>query len=152
MKKIILLSSLIFLSCNQKNDELHSEISILKRKNDSLKSIIDTLNTKFIFDGIKNRFIASEKNTNKLGTEYHGEFVIVAYNRNDKVKFTTKVAKNEYDFINPETLKRDFGGFPFKMKLENKENLIYVRVKTNNKYGRNYYLDRMTFVDKKLAN
>lgn len=152
MKKAILLLSLIFLSCSQKNDKLYNEISILKRKNDSLKSIIDTLNTKFIFDDIKNRFITSEKNTNKLGTEYEGEFVIVAYNRNDKVEFTTKLDKNGIDFQKPETLKRKFGGFQFKMKLENKENPIFIRVKTQNKYGRNYYLDNVTFADKKKAN
>ncbi len=152
MRKILLLLILTFLSCNQKNDELKNEISLLKRKNDSLKNIIDTLNTKFIFDDIKNRFIASEKNTNKLGTEYEGEFVIVGYNRNDKVEFTTKLGKNGIDFEKPETLKRKFGGFQFKTKLENKENPIFIRVKTHNKYGRNYFLDGMTFADKKKAN
>jgi hypothetical protein len=152
MKKLILLFALTILSCNQKNNEQNVEISILKRKNDSLKSIINTLNTKFIFDNIKHRFIASEKNSDKLGSEYEGEFVIVGYNRNDKVEFTTKLGKNGIDFEKPETLKRKFGGFQFKTRLNNQENYIFIRVKTNNKYGRNYYLDGVTFADKKKAN
>lgn len=152
MKRVILFLSLIFLSCGQQNDELHNEISNLKRKNDSLKSIIDTLNTKFIFDDVKTRFISSENNTNALGTEFEGEFVIVAYNRNDTVEFTTTLDKNGIGFQDPETLKRKFGGFQFKMALENKENPIFIRIKTQNKYGRNYFLDNVTFSDKRKAN
>ena len=151
MKIILLLLTFIFLSCNSKIDNSEIKIIELQKRNDSLKSIIDTLNSKFIFDDIKVRFIASEKNINKLNSDYSGEFVIVAYNREDKIKFATELEVNKVDFKNTEFLKRDFGGYPFKLKLKNKENDIFVQIVSGNKYGKNHTFDGITFADKKVV-
>jgi hypothetical protein len=151
MKKTLLLLTIVFLSCNSKIDNSEIKIVELQKRNDSLKSIIDTLNSKFIFDDIKVRFIANENNNNKLNSDYNGEFVIVAYNHKDKIKFATELEANKADFKNPEILKRDFGGYPFKLKLKNQENDIFVQIVSGNKYGKNYTFDGITFADKKTV-
>lgn len=149
MKKILLFLIFTLVSCNSQNNDSELQISRLQRKNDSLKSIIDTLNSKFIFDDIKVRFIANEKNSNKLNSEYEGEFVIVAYNRNDQIKFATELEENKVDFKNPKILKRDFGSYPFKLNLKNQENDVFVEIISGNKYGKNNVFDGITFADKK---
>jgi len=151
MKKTLLLLSFVILSCNSVNNESELKIVKLQKKNDSLKSIIDTLNSKFIFDDIKVRFIASEKNSNKLNSDYISEFVIVAYNRKDKIKFATELEPNKVDSKNPETLKRHFGGYPFKLKLKNQENDIFMEIVSGKEYGKNHVFNGITFADKKTV-
>jgi hypothetical protein len=147
MKRALLILIISFVSCNNRNNDSNLKISKLERKNDSLKSVIDTLNSKYIFDDIKVRFISNEKNSNKLNSDYSGEFVIVAYNRKDKIKFATEQEENKADLKNPEILKRDFGGYPFKLELKNQENDIFVQIVSGNKYGKNHGFDGITFAD-----
>lgn len=152
MKKIIfLVLTFAIISCNSEQKVSKLKLTKLQRENDSLKSIIDTLNSKYIFDNIKVRFIADEKNSNKLNSEYKGEFVIVAYSREDKIEFATELEENKVDFKNPETLKLDFGGYPFKMKLKNQENDVFVKIVSNNKYGKTHSFNGITFADKKFV-
>ena len=69
MKKILfLILTFAIISCNSEQNDSELKLTNLQRENDSLKSIIDTLNTKYIFDNIKVRFIADEKNSNKLNS------------------------------------------------------------------------------------
>ena len=152
MKKIILfIFSLTAISCNRNNEELNSEINQLKKINDSLINITNSLKDKFVFDEAIVKIIPSEKNTNKIGSEYNGDFVVIGYNKNAQVEFSTKLdRKNGIEFINPEILKRDSDGYHFKMRLTEKENDIHFRVNLKSKFGRNF--DGLTISDKKIAN
>lgn len=152
MKNILLLIlTFAIISCNSEQNDSKLKLTNLQRENDSLKSIIDTLNSKYIFDNIKVRFIADEKNSNKLNSEYNGEFVIVAYSREDKIEFATELEENKVDFKNPETLKLDFGGYPFKMKLKNQENDVFAKIISDNKYGKTHSFNGIIFSDKKFV-
>jgi hypothetical protein len=151
MKRIILvILTLMLFSCNNNNEELNLEISRLKKANDSLSKITNSLKDKFVFDEARVKIIPSENNTNKIGSEYNGVFVVVAYNKNDNVEFSTEFDKgNGFDLANPEILKRDFDGYHFKMKLKEKENDIHFRVNIKSKIGRNF--NGLTISDKKIA-
>lgn len=152
MKKILfLILTFAIVSCNSEQKDSELKLTKLQRENDSLKSIIDTLNSKYIFDNIKVRFIGDEKNSNKLNSEYNGEFVIVAYSSEDKIQFATELEENKVDFKNPETLKVDFGGYPFKMRLKNKENDVFAKIVSDNKYGKTYSFNGIIFADKKFV-
>lgn len=152
MKKILILILIsVIVSCNSDQNDSNLKLIKLQKENDSLKSIIDTLNSKYIFDNIKVRFVGSEKNENKLNSEYNGEFVIIAYSKEDKIEFATELEQNQVDFKNSETLKRDFGGYPFKFKMKNKENEIYARIVSENKLGKDHSFGGVMFVDLKTT-
>ena len=68
MKKLVLLLSIVFISCNKNIEKLNSEIDSLKQKNDSLLKITSALEDKYIFDEARIKVIPSEKNSNKLGS------------------------------------------------------------------------------------
>ena len=94
-KKIIIINLLVlvlFMSCEKNTEKLNSENESLKRANDSLLDITNQLKNKFIFDQASIRLIPSEKNSNKLGSFYEGTFVIIAYNKSDKVLFSEKLS------------------------------------------------------------
>ena len=135
---LILLISTFFLSCNNQSGELKSENEILKKENDSLQKLLTKLNDKYIFDNIKVRVIPPKNNTNKIGSEFKGEFVIVGYNKETVVNFSTEKDKKTGDFIDTKSLKRDFGGFPFNLTLKKLENDIYFKFDVNAIYGRDF--------------
>tara|TARA_R110000868_G_scaffold410605_1_gene699224 strand:+ start:748 stop:1203 length:456 start_codon:yes stop_codon:yes gene_type:complete len=135
---LILLISIFFLSCNNQSGELKSENEILKKENDSLQKLLTKLNNKYIFDDIKVRVIPSENNTKKIGSEFNGEFVIVGYNKETVVNFSTEKDNNTEDFIDTKSLKRDFGGFPFNLTLKKAENDIYFKFDVNAIHGRDF--------------
>jgi hypothetical protein len=145
---ILLISTLIF-SCNNQSFELKNENDLLKSENDSLKKMLTELDGKYIFDDIKVRVIPSDKNTNKIGSEFNGEFVIVSYNKETEVNFSTEKDKSTGEFTDTKPLKRELGGFPFKLTLTNPENDIYFTFNTNGIYGKN--LDGIIIADKKKA-
>lgn len=87
MKKLVLLLSIVFISCDKNIEKLNSEIESLKQKNDSLLKITNALDDKFVFDEARIKVVPSEKNSNKLGSKYEGTFVIEAYNKSDEVLF-----------------------------------------------------------------
>lgn len=135
---LFLLISILVLSCNNQSGELEKENNNLKKANDSLQKLLTNLNDKYIFDDIKVRVIPSENNTNKIGSEFKGEFVIVGYNKETVVNFSTEKNKNTGDFIDTKSLKRDFGGFPFNLTLKKPENDIYFKFDVNAIYGRDF--------------
>ena len=86
-KYLVILIPFLFTNCTDNESALKNEISLLKAKNDSLNTILDTLKTKFIFDNAFIKHIVNENKPMKAGEKYQGEFYFVAYNRNDKVLF-----------------------------------------------------------------
>ncbi|MDQ5930041.1 MAG: hypothetical protein QG594_1824 [Bacteroidota bacterium] len=148
MKKIILLLPIIFLSCNNNTDKMNKEIGKLRNINDSLLAITSGLKDKYIFDEARIKIIPSEKNTNKLGSDYEGTFVVIAYNKTDEVFFSKKLdSVNGLQLMSPETLKKDFEGYHFNFKLNEKENDIHFTIKSSNNFGRNF--NGMIISDKK---
>lgn len=150
IRKIFLLLPIIFFSCKTDNNDLSLEIKKLKLVNDSLRKITDNLKDKFIFDEVGVKIIPSDKNTNKIGSYYEGNFVLIAYNKKDKIHFSTKLdSTDENKLIAPEILKRNYDGYYFKVKLNEKENNIHFNVKMNSKIGKN--LDGIIISDKKIT-
>ena len=82
-----LFFSLTLFSCTNETENLKQEIGILKAKNDSLNTLLDTLKTKFIFDKAFVKHIVNENKPMKVGEKYEGAFYFVAYNSNDKILF-----------------------------------------------------------------
>lgn len=150
IRKIFLLLPIIFFSCKTDNNDLSLEIKKLKLVNDSLRKITDNLKDKFIFDEVGVKIIPSDKNTNKIGSYYEGNFVLIAYNKKDKIHFSTKLdSTDENKLIAPEILKRNYDGYYFKVKLNEKENNIHFNVKMDSKIGKN--LDGIIISDKKIT-
>ncbi|WP_196894733.1 hypothetical protein [Aureivirga marina] len=112
---ILLLASILLLSCNSDRNNLEI-IQKLEKERDSLKTIIDTLNTKYIFDNASIRLIVDKDSIEKIGSEYKGEFVFVGYNEKSIVKFHTG-KKDSLLKLN------DNGGYDFKGKVENPDKI-----------------------------
>ncbi|WMI68248.1 hypothetical protein [Mangrovimonas sp. YM274] len=148
-KLIIFLISTSILSCNNQTTEIKNQNTLLKKENDSLKALLSKLEDKYVFDDIKVRVIPNEENTNRIGSDFNGEFVIIAYNNETEVNFSTEKENALNGFKDSESLKKDFGGFPFKLPLEKPENDIYFTFKTNGIYGKNH--DGMIISDRKNA-
>ena len=108
MKKVLFLLSLIFLSCNTITDKNQTEIIKLKQRNDSLQKIIDTLNTKYIFDEAILIATPSITKKNKAG-EINGMITIMANNKSQKILFSRKFDHKNNKPINPDTLNFTFG-------------------------------------------
>lgn len=139
---IYLFTIVLLISCTKENTNV-TEMQKLKLENDSLKAI---LKNKFVFDDVKVRMIPSAKNTNEIGSIHDGEFVIIAYNKADSIEFSTQM--NDKDvFINPQNLKRHFGGYKYSFPLTSKETEINFHIKTKSKIGFNWVLNSGTFSD-----
>ena len=80
--------------------------------------------------------IYSKKNTNKLGTEFEVELLVVAYNHNQSffVKYDSIDVGGK--LINPDTIHQKNGGFKIKTILDKKINPIKIDMQIKNKYGR----------------
>ncbi len=150
MKKLVLLISIVFISCDKNVEKLNSEIAMLKQTNDSLRKITSGLKDKFIFDKARIKVIPSEKNSNKLGSYYEGTFVIAAYNKFDEVMFSNELDNsNGLELINPQSLVKDDVGYRFKFKLKQKENAIHFCIKSSSSIGKSF--DGVIISDKKKA-
>jgi hypothetical protein len=133
MKKIIFLLSLIFLGCNSKSEKFETEIVKLKHRNDSLQKIIDTLNTKYIFDDAM--LIATPSITQKnKGGELNGMITIMAANKSQKILFSREFDYKKNKPINPDRLSFTFG-YDFKI-IRSKTDTIYYETIGKPKYGR----------------
>ena len=111
----LLMLLIVIISC--KDNNLEKKVVTLQKTNDSLKTILDTLKTKYIFDNVFVRQIPSEFNSNKVGSKYKGEFFFVAYNDEDAVLFT----ETRDDFSNADTLRikrRTLGSYDFETILK----------------------------------
>ena len=133
MKKIILIISLAFLSCNNKNEKLEDKIVELKHRNDSLQNIIDTLNTKYIFDRAY-LYSFPVLGDNHKKDEVTGSIFIIAENENSQVLMEHK---DSYDKNNPliiDTLNRK-NHFSFKFK-RSETDTTYFGMISKQKYGK----------------
>ncbi len=133
MKKVLFLLSLIFLSCNTITDKNQTEIIKLKQRNDSLQKIIDTLNTKYIFDEAILIATPSITKKNKAG-EINGMITIMANNKSQKILFSRKFDHKNNKPINPDTLNFTFG-YDFNI-IKSENDTIYYETIGKPKYGR----------------
>jgi hypothetical protein len=133
MKKTILILSLAFLSCNQKSENLEDKIVELKHRNDSLQNIIDTLNTKYIFDrAYLYPFPLLGQNHNK--EEISGTITIIAENEYDRILMTHKDPNDKNNPLSVDTLDRK-SSFRFKFK-RSETDTTYFNMINKPKYGR----------------
>lgn len=129
MRKIIVSVCLflVIVGCHS-DPNTSKDIEILTRERDSLKALIDTLNTKYIFDE------ASLTTIPILWKKHHkGEIVAmvgyVAFNKNDRILFST-----ESDFSVVDTL-RGIDHFEFKIKRSDADT-VYYKLVNKPKFGR----------------
>ena len=135
-----------------KDHQLEKRVATLQKTNDSLKTILDTLKTKYIFDKVFVRQIPSETNTNKIGSVYKGEFFFVAYNDEDAVLFSDI----RDDFSNPDTLqikRRTLGSYDFETILKDTTYFSFrtvIKNPTALQFQNNGY-QGLTIVDRKIG-
>ena len=147
---VLLVAITFFSSCNDNSEQLRNQVKKLEATNDSLLNITNSLKDKFVFDQARVKIVPSEKNSNKIGSEYVGTFVVIAYNERDEILFSTEMDKSNFELKNPIKLKRGFDGYEFKMNLKQKVNDIHFKVNLKNRLGRGF--DGIIISDKKIAN
>jgi hypothetical protein len=123
MKKVIILMSLIIIGCNSKSEKFEHEIVKFKQKNDSLQNIIDTLNTKYIFDYASLTAVPSVNEKNKNG-EINGFLAIIAENKSDKILLAREFDYEKGGPKNPDTLTYKTG-FNFKIIRSMTDSIFY---------------------------
>lgn len=138
MTKTIIIVFLTFLtfSCMDINqgENTIAKLENLRAENDSLRKIVADIETKYVFDSISFREIYGKDNQYERNAEFNVELLVVGYNPNKSyfVKFDSIVDGNK---INPDTLKQSNGGFKYKTKLTEKENVIRIDMNVENEYG-----------------
>jgi len=138
MTKPILFLFLTFLmfSCTDINqgENYNAKLESLRAENDSLRKIVTDIETKYVFDSISFREIYGKDNKYERNAEFNVELLVVGYNPNKSyfVKFDSLVDGQK---INPDTLKQSNGGFKYKTKLTEKENIIRIDMNVENEYG-----------------
>lgn len=137
-KNVVIISICSFLLIACENSSQRQIIEELKIKNDSLSSILNVLNKKYIFDSISIRDIPSFQNTYRRNSNVVGEIVIVGFNNNQKtnVVFSDSISYNpEIRLHNPDTLEMKNGGFIYSKELV--DNLLIKGViEVGNNYGK----------------
>lgn len=117
----LLLITSILVGCG-KNSKLEKQISDLKVQNDSLSTIIENYESKYVYERVFIKHFKTNAEPNRIGSTYKGEFVFVPDVRKDKVQFMTKSGEFEtgYDEKSPiilETKRGDYGAYPFEFKI-----------------------------------
>jgi hypothetical protein len=144
MIKILLASFLLMItvSCGTDNNshQTKKEMERLQVQNDSLKDIIQELNSKYIFDSISLRNIPDYRNTYDKNSKVAGEIVIVGYNLNKKtnVIFADSISFNPLSFQNPDTLKLINGGFQYEVILNTDQKSLKGIIESNSDYGQSF--------------
>ena len=144
MIKILLAAILLMItvSCETDKNSHHSnkEFEKLQVQNDSLKNIIQELNSKYIFDSISIRNIPDFRNTYNKNSKVAGEIVIVGYNLNNKtnVIFADSISFNPLSFQNPDTLKLRDGGFQYEVNLNTDPKSLKGIIESTSDYGQNF--------------
>ncbi|TRO66812.1 hypothetical protein [Christiangramia sabulilitoris] len=137
-----LILMLLIASCGKKKNSniSDSEIEKLKAENDSLKSLVLELNSKYIFDSISIRDIPSYTNSYKKNSKVSCEIVIVGYNmdNNTNVIFADTISFNPLKIKNPDTLKLENGGFQYQTNLSSNRKILKGIIEANPKYGKEY--------------
>ena len=133
---------MITVSCgtDTNSHQAKDEIERLQVQNDSLKNIIQELNSKYIFDSISIRNIPDYRNTYVKNSKISGEIVIVGYNLNDKMNviFADSISFNPLSFQNPDTLKLNNGGFQYEVNLNTDQKSVKGIIESNANYGQNF--------------
>ena len=136
MKSLILVGALFLcMSCND-TSEIENKVSRLQKSNDSLRTILDTLKTKYIFDKAFVRHIPADHKNLKAGEKYTGEFFFVAYNDEDKVLFSQDIGAEVFDtltvtrktyaaYVYESIAKKDSNHYIFKPLIRNKTALQF---------------------------
>lgn len=142
MKRIITIAILLALTSCNNNSQFEEKISRLEKTNDSLKTILDTLKTKFIFDHAFVRHIPADHKKLKIGEKYTGEFFFVAYNDEDRILFTQDKKATTFDtltvkrrtyaaYVYKTTAKKDSNNYIFRPIIKSKLALEF----KNSMYG-----------------
>ncbi|MFD2552709.1 hypothetical protein ACFSQP_12905 [Bizionia sediminis] len=133
---IIVLLTFFTLSCTDINqgENTIAKLENLRAENDSLRKIVADIETKYVFDSISFREIYGKDNKYERNAEFNVELLVVGYNPNKSyfVKFDSLVDGKK---VNPDTLKQSNGGFKYKTKLTEKENVIRIDMNVENEYG-----------------
>lgn len=123
-------------SCTDMNQGKNTiaKLENLKAENDSLRKIVADIETKYVFDSISFREIYSKNNKYERNAEFNVELLVVGYNPSKSyfVKLDSLVNGKK---INPDTLKQSNGGFKYKTRLTEKENIIRIDMNVENEYG-----------------
>ena len=144
MNKTILNVILTFLlfSCTDINQSENTiaKLENLRAENDSLRNIVNEINTKYVFDSISIRDIPNYKNTYKLNSEVEGEIVFVGFNINKKtnVILVDSVTYNPKILHNPDTLNLYKGGFQYKKKIDTDRIFMDFVLETTNEFGQEF--------------
>ena len=133
---IIVLLTILTLSCTNINqgENTIAKLENLRAENDSLREIVADIETKYVFDSISFREIYGKDNKYERNAEFSVELLVVGYNPSKSyfVKFDSLVDGKK---VNPDTLKQSNGGFKYKTKLTEKENIIRIDMNVENEYG-----------------
>ena len=138
MNKAIIIVLLTFLtfSCTDINqtENTVAKIKSLRAENDSLKKIVEEVNSKYVFDSISFREIYGKNNNYDRNADFEVELLVVGYNPNKSyfVKYDSIVDGQK---INPDTLAQSNGGFKYKTKLTEEINNIWIEMDIVNEYG-----------------
>ena len=141
MKKpiVVLIVGLCLWNCSDshKAESLANEIQSLRKENDSLKTIVNEINEKYVFDNVAIKTIPSYKNTDKLNSVSRSEIVFIGYNDNgDSRIMFDDLTKTDLKYS--DTLKMENGAFIFERKLTKEKNIFQGKVETENKLGKMY--------------
>ncbi|GAA4327336.1 hypothetical protein [Christiangramia aestuarii] len=139
---LALILLLLIASCGKKKNSniSNSEIEKLKAENDSLRSLVLELNSKYIFDSISIRDIPSYTNSYEKNSIVSGEIVIVGYNlnKNTNVIFADSISYNPIKLQNPDTLKLENGGFQYQTNLNTNRKTLKGIIEANPKHGKEF--------------
>ncbi|SKB78287.1 hypothetical protein SAMN05660903_02519 [Salegentibacter salinarum] len=127
---LFVLVSQIFFSCNVRNDK---DFSKIERERDSLKTILNNINQKYVFDNVRIVTKPSSENVISPGNEYNLEVYFIGYNNDSYFKNYDSINNNSIDSIYPQK-----GIFHFKTILEKSGNEFKGLISTNSEYGKNY--------------
>lgn len=140
MKKSIIISLFfcLILSCsgNKSDNQLRLENENLKTLNDSLRTIIEEINDKYVLDHLTVREIRNDSNTYKLNSQFRTKYYIVGYNNNDLTTFIVADSVNQNFQTDSDTLRLVNGGFEYSKILTEEENEIEINLNVENKYGK----------------
>ena len=132
MRIIYILALFVMISSCGNETELEEKIEQLQFKNDSLTSIVNDYQSKYVYERVFVKHYKTNSEPNRIGSLYKGEFVFVPDVRNDKIEFKTESHKNsigntESNSIILETKSGDFGAYPFEFKIMSDTTKLYFK-------------------------
>ena len=143
MKGKFIVISFLLLSCGSNREYKFDK---LERERDSLQSILNIVNEKYIFDSIVIINEPAKNNLNKIGTDHNIHFTISAFNKSDYfVKYDTIINNVK---MGVDTLTYEKGVYKYKTKIKRNNQPVKVDILTGNKsfgkYKQGTLLDRIS--------